>query len=162
MGADLQRLMDERGPTEIPDPVEAALSTSEALFSLATRSVVDALELLNLHQYTAMAALESGPLTADQIADETGKPLASVAAALSSLVEQGWAKEVSQPPAYELTPHGYQLMVHASARRRADLTEILDSMPRRERVALARAFSLFARAAADMRPGGPSRMGTTS
>ncbi|CAN5526562.1 hypothetical protein BH10ACT7_BH10ACT7_29940 [soil metagenome] len=153
--------MDERGPTEIPDPVEAALTTSETLFSLATRSVVDALDLLNLHQYTAMAALEMGPLTAAQIADETGKPLASVAAALASLVEQGWTKEISPQPAYELTPHGYQLMAHASARRRADLTEILDSMPRRERLALARAFSLFARAAEDVRSPGPDRTGPT-
>lgn len=152
--------MDERGPTEIPDPVEAALSTSETLFSLATRSVVDALDLLNLHEYTAMAALESGPLTADQIAEGTGKT-AAVTTALTSLVDQGWAIEVSAQPAYELTPHGYQLMAHASARRRADLTEILDSMPRRERLALARAFSLFARAAEDVRPHGPDRMGPT-
>jgi len=148
INADLDKLIEAREADEHDDPVEAALSACGALFAVATRSVADALEVLTLHEYSALAALASGPLTAGQLADHPDVAPRTLDAVLHHLLDGGWIVAViAAQPTFELSPHGSQLVAHVTARRRSHVASILESVPARERADIARAFTAFADAA---------------
>lgn len=148
ISADLEKLIEARDVDEHDDPVEAALSASGALFAVATRSVADALEVLTLPEYSALAALASGPLTAGQLADHPDVAPRTLDRVLHDLVDGGWVAAVSAAqPTFELSAHGSQLVAHVTARRRNHVASILESVPAREQADIARAFTAFADAA---------------
>jgi DNA-binding MarR family transcriptional regulator len=148
LSADIGKLMESHTDSAQPDPIDAAVAASGALLTIANRSIAEALELFDLAQYATMTALESGPRSSRELAEQTEVSSGSLADALKTLTETGWIHTVPGAELrFELTPHGAQLVAQVAAKRRRALEAILEGMPRRDRIAVAFAFTAFAKAA---------------
>ncbi|MBX3098978.1 MAG: hypothetical protein KF761_05305 [Salinibacterium sp.] len=129
------------------DPVSAALTASHALDDVISRSVADILDIVSLPQYRAMVALAPQPLLRSELGARLGSGDARLEAIVTALADEGWV-ELREGGIIALSAHGVQLVAHVDARRSAELSGILEALPRADRRAVASAFTLFATAAA--------------
>ncbi len=134
------------------DPVTAAVGASSALLAVATRSVSEILEMVTLSQYRTMVALAPAAQMFSQLRSVMGLDAARLDHELDGLIQGGWVQQLDDG-AFCLTPHGVQLVTHVDNKRQAELADILASLPRADRRAVANAFSIFASAAESENPG---------
>ena len=134
------------------DPVTAAVGASSALLAVATRSVSEILEMVTLTQYRTMVALTPAAQMFSQLRSVMGLDPARLDHELDGLIQGGWVQQLDDG-AFCLTTHGMQLVTHVDNKRQAELADILASLPRADRRAVANAFSIFASAAESEHPG---------
>lgn len=144
---------------QVDDPVSAALTASHAIDGVISRSVADILDIVSLPQYRAMVALAPEPLLQAELGERLGVGDARLGAIVTALTDEGWV-ELNENETIALSAHGIQLVAHVDARRSAELSGILETLPRADRRAVASAFTIFAAAAATQdeqsQTGGPA------
>jgi DNA-binding MarR family transcriptional regulator len=142
-------------PVHAEDTVGATLAASGALLGVVARSVTDALELVGMAEFRTMTILEaSGPKGLSELSSTMNSTPAVFLHVIERMITSGWVQRARGSVGevemlLELTAHGHQLVTHVTERRRQELAAILENLTRRERRAVAEAFSSFASAAGE-------------
>ena len=140
------------------DPEDATLTASRALLGVVARSVSDVLEMVSLPQFRILVVIaSSGPLRMGALAKRVGSTPSTLSRAVDRLEFGGWVRREQSPDSrreilIHLSPHGEQLVAHVTDRRRREIAEILEQLSAEDRVAVGRAFALFAAAAGESPP----------
>lgn len=140
------------------DPEDATLTASRALLGVVARSVSEVLELVTLPQFRILVVIaSSGPLRMGDIAKRVGATPSTLSRTIDRLEGGGWVRREHSPDSrreifIHLTAHGEQVVAHVTERRRREIGEVLDQLKPDDRVAVGRAFALFAAAAGEPPP----------
>ncbi len=140
------------------DPEDATLTASRALLGVVARSVSEVLELVTLPQFRILVVIaSSGPLRMSDIGKRVGATPSTLSRMIDRLESGGWVRREHSPDSrreilIHLTAHGEQVVAHVTERRRREIAEILDQLKPDDRVAVGRAFALFAAAAGEPLP----------
>jgi DNA-binding MarR family transcriptional regulator len=133
----------------------ATLTASRAMLGVIARSLTDVLELVTLPQFRVMVVLmRSGPLRVGALAAAVGAVPSTFSRFIDRMVSAGWVTRSENPLSrretlIHLSPHGHQLVVLVTERRRRELSAVLATMSREHQRALTDAFELFAEAAGE-------------
>jgi DNA-binding MarR family transcriptional regulator len=140
------------------DPEDATLTASRALLGVVARSVAEVLEMLTLPQFRILVVIaSSGPLRMGDIARRVDATPSTLSRTIDRLEKGGWVTREQSPDSrreilIRLTAHGEQVVAHVTERRRREIAEVLDQLRPDDRVAVGRAFALFAAAAGEPPP----------
>ena len=155
--SDAAPLAEPPGSDELEgEVVEAVLGASRALVALAARSLAEVAEEVTLAQYRALIVLASrGPQRVVSLAEALGvtPPTATRMCdrlVRKDLVRRRTARDDRREVRLSLTPAGQALVAEVTRRRRADIGELLGSIPREDRLAMVELFGRFARAAGEI------------
>ncbi|MCV2395607.1 MarR family transcriptional regulator [Actinotalea sp. M2MS4P-6] len=139
----------------LDDATDATLRASRALLGVVARSLSEALEHVSLPQFRVLVLLAvDGPLRSGVVAERMGIHPSTFSRNADRLVAGGWVRRVEDPDSrlsvlIELTDTGADLVDRVTRRRRAELREILATMPPETRDVLAGALESFADAAGE-------------
>ncbi|MBX3284284.1 MAG: MarR family transcriptional regulator [Actinobacteria bacterium] len=135
--------------------VDAVLQGSRALVAIAARSLAEVTDEVTLPQYRAIVVLcAHGPIAMRELADELTCS-ASTATRLcdrlvsKGLVDRGPREANRREVEVRATARGIELVRAVTARRRAEIRRIVDTMPAEQRPALVDALQAFAAAAGE-------------
>ncbi|MEA9983835.1 MULTISPECIES: MarR family transcriptional regulator [Subtercola] len=137
------------------DSTSATLTASRALLGVVARSVASALEVVTLPQFRVLVLLSaSGPTRVGTLADQMTTLASTFTRSLDRMEVAGWITRIPGPGdrravLVELTDKGSQLVSDVTTRREQEIQKILAALSDEDRVALVRAFTLFATAAAE-------------
>lgn len=141
---------------EIDDVTSTVLTASRALLGIAVRSIALVEDEVTLVQYRALVLLASrGPRNASDLAEALGVH-PSTATRLcdrlvaKDLVERATSTESRREIVLSVTPAGRAIVRAVSARRRKEVTRIIERLPRDERQRLRTVFGVFAEAAGEV------------
>ncbi len=155
--SDAAPLAEPPGSDELEgEVVEAVLGASRALVALAARSLAEVAEEVTLAQYRALIVLASrGPQRVVSLAEALGvtPPTATRMCdrlVRKDLVRRRTARDDRREVRLSLTPAGQALVAEVTRRRRADIGELLGSIPHEDRLAMIALFGRFARAAGEI------------
>ena len=135
------------------EPIEAALRAADVLMRVAARSVMEVDHIVTSPQLRILVRIATrGPQTPGDIATELGVHASNATRAAEKLVRAGLIERQENPAdrryvRLTLTRDGEHLVERVIGHRRAAIAAVLEAMPDDERVAAARAFDAFARAA---------------
>jgi DNA-binding MarR family transcriptional regulator len=135
------------------EPIGAALRAADVLMRVAARSVMEVDHIVTSPQLRILVRIATrGPQTSGDIATELGVHPSNATRTAEKLVRAGLIERQSNPDdrryvRLTLTPEGERLVERVIQHRRDAIAAVLQAMPEDERVAAARAFDAFARAA---------------
>lgn len=135
------------------EPIGAALRAAGVLMRVAARSVMEVDHIVTSPQLRILVRIATrGPQTSGDIATELGVHPSNATRTAEKLVRAGLIERQSNPDdrryvRLTLTPEGERLVERVIQHRRDAIAAVLQAMPEDERVAAARAFDAFARAA---------------
>ncbi len=136
--------------------VDAVLGASRALVGVAARSLATVAEDVTLAQYRALIELASrGPQRLANLAKALDVEPSTATRMCDRLVRKGLvarrrASEDRRAVRVSLTAGGAALVAEVSRRRRAEITEIMDRLPRTQRASVLGALRAFADAAGEV------------
>jgi len=140
----------------LEEVTEAVLSASRVLVAVAARSLADVADDVTLPQYRALVLLcGHGALGMSALTELLGCS-ASTATRLcdrlvaKKLVQRRHREANRREVEVEATAAGGRLVAKVTARRRAEITEILGAMSKRDRAAMGAALRAFAAAAGEV------------
>jgi DNA-binding MarR family transcriptional regulator len=144
-----------RARNEIDDVASAVLTASRTLMGIAVRSIAVVEDEVTLVQYRALVLLTTrGDLNVSDLAEALGiHP--STATRLcdrlvgKDLVERATSTESRREIVLSVKPAGRGVVRTVSARRRKEVTEIVERLSRDERQRLRAVFGVFAEAAGE-------------
>jgi DNA-binding MarR family transcriptional regulator len=161
--------ISDRERDEIEETASAVLTASRALMGVAVRSIASIADDVTLLQYRALVliisrrepnvsdlaeALGIHPSTATRLCDRL---------AAKDLVTRVASSESGRETSLKPTPVGRAVVRGVSARRRKEVTRIVEQMPRDDRHHLRFAFAAFAVAAGEVAlPDDAWKLGWTS
>lgn len=140
------------------DPVEATLTTSRALLGLVARSLSETLDLVTLPQFRVLVILAgNGPMRIGELAKRVRSVPSTFTRSMDRMEQQGWVVREASPTSrrevlVHLTPKGAQLVAEVTDRRRSEISEVLRRLTPEDAEIVARAFAVFAAAAAEPPP----------
>lgn len=143
-------------PAPTPGVVDAVLSASRALISVATKSLGAAAEEITITQYRALVVLASrGPQRLGDLAGALEIAPSTVGRMSDRLVSKRLirrhrAQADRRVVQVSLTPLGQQVVDETTSRRRTLISEILGVLPPARHQAVAEALQAFADAAGDV------------
>ncbi len=144
------------GGTDVDDVANVVLTASQALMGIAVRSVAVVEDDVTLVQYRALVLLTThGELNVSELAEALGVH-PSTATRLcdrlvaKDLVHRATSAESRRQIVLTITPAGRSLVRAVTARRRRELTRIIERLPREERQRLRASFGAFAAAAGEV------------
>ena len=132
--------------------VEAVLAASRILVGVAARSLAPVEDSVTLTQFRALVIIASrGPLHLAALADAMGVHPSNATRTCDRLVATGLTDRRDNPAdrrhlLLTLTPTGRDLVDAVMGRRRAEIEQILQQMPPRDRAQLATVLTQFAAA----------------
>ena len=135
--------------------VDAVLSASRALVSVAARSLAGAADEVTLPQYRALVVLASrGRQRVAALAEALGVTPATATRMCDRLVRKRLVSRAAVPSDRRqvhvvLTSHGRQLVDEVTARRRSEITAIVRDISPAQRDVLVNALQHFALAAGE-------------
>jgi DNA-binding MarR family transcriptional regulator len=139
-----------------PPLLDAVLSASRVLVSLATRSLSDVTDEVTMAQYRTLVVLASrGPQNLANLAEAIGVAPATATRMCDRLVAK---KLIVRQPHFddrrhirlEVTTKGRRLVSEVTARRRREMGAILESISPEDQVILANALNRFAAAVGEV------------
>jgi DNA-binding MarR family transcriptional regulator len=139
-----------------PEVVEAVLGASRVLVAVAARSLAGVAEEVTLPQYRALVVLASrGPQRVASLAEALGVTPPTSTRMCDRLVRKGLVRRRTprddrREVRLSLTPAGQALVAEVTARRRADIAEIMARIPLDDQVAMVELFGRLARAAGEV------------
>ncbi|MEI4273231.1 MarR family transcriptional regulator [Klenkia sp. LSe6-5] len=154
LGTDLDADLD----ADLDTVVDAALHASRALLGAVTRSLAGALEQVTLPQFRVLVLLAGrGPQRSGDLARAIGVHPSTFSRSADRLIAGGWAVRAGNPDSrrevlVELTPAGAGLVAEVTARRRAELREVLARLGPEEAAAVRDALRAYADAAGEVSP----------
>ena len=155
--SDAAPLTEPPGSDELEEEVvEAVLGASRALVAMAARSLAEVAEEVTLPQYRALIVVASrGPQRVASLAEALGVTPPTATRMSERLVRKGLvrrrtARDDRREVRLSLTPAGQALVAEVTKRRRAEITELLESIPEEDRRAMVDLFGRFARAAGEI------------
>jgi DNA-binding MarR family transcriptional regulator len=138
--------------------VQTTLVASRALLGVTARSMSTALGRVTLSQFRVLVLLAaSGPLRTGTLAERSQVHASTLTRTADRLVRAGWVRRIDNPLSrrevlIELTDAGAELVAEVTARRQAELTEILSRVPRAQQAIILAGFEAFAAAAGEPDP----------
>ncbi|WP_432537673.1 MarR family winged helix-turn-helix transcriptional regulator [Kineococcus arenarius] len=151
-----------------PDPVDGAVGASRALVGIAVRSLAEALEVMTLPQYRVLLLVSTrGAMRSGDLAAELGVHASTLTRTVDRLVGGGWVQRAGNPAnrrevLVEPTDAGRRLVEQVTARRRREITTVLERLEPAARTSVAEGMVLFASAAEQPGAGELSRLGVES
>ena len=147
--------LSARSRTEVDDVATAVLTASRALMGIAVRSIAAVEDEVTLVQYRALVLLTSrGDQNVSDLAEALGVH-PSTATRLcdrlvaKDLVARATSSESRREIVLTVTAAGRAIVRAVSARRRKEVTRIVERLPRDERQRLRAVFGVFAAAAGE-------------
>ncbi|MGN6742817.1 MAG: MarR family winged helix-turn-helix transcriptional regulator [Amnibacterium sp.] len=134
---------------------QALLRASRAMLAVVARSMGPVLDELSLPQFRVLVLLETaGPARVGLLAERLGVVPSTFSRVLDRLESSGWvARSPSADSRREvlvrITERGSRLVREVSARRQADLDEVLQTIPDADRSRVVEALTVFADAAGE-------------
>jgi DNA-binding MarR family transcriptional regulator len=145
-----------RARNDVDEVASAVLTASRALMGIAVRSIAVVEDEVTLVQYRALVLLTSrGDQNVSDLAEALGVH-PSTATRLcdrlvaKDLVERATSTESRREIVLSVTPTGRAVVRAVSARRRKEVTRIIERLPRDERQRLRTVFGVFAEAAGEV------------
>lgn len=141
---------------EESEVVEAVLGASRVLVAVAARSLAEVAEEVTLPQYRTLIVLASrGPQRVAALADALGVTPPTATRMCDRLVRKGLvrrrtARDDRREIRLSLTPAGQALVAEVTARRRAEITELLAGISVDDQIAMVELFGRLARAAGEV------------
>ena len=138
------------------DVVEAVLGASRALLALAARSLAGIAEEVTLPQYRALVVIASrGPQRVADLAQALGVNPSTATRMCDRLVRKGLVRRRALPAdrrvvRLHLTAAGRRLVEEVTGVRRAEIAQILGTLPAAERAQMVELFSRFSAAAGEV------------
>lgn len=135
--------------------VDAVLRSSRALVAIAARSLAEVTDDVTLPQYRAIVVLcARGPIAMRELADELACSASTATRLCDRLVAKGLVDRAPREGnrrevEVRATALGVDLVAAVTARRRAELEQIVEAMDPQQRPALVDALSAFAAAAGE-------------
>lgn len=154
--------------TPVDRATEQALAASRALVAIAVRSLGPALDQLSLPQYRVLVLLAArGPMRSGDLAQDLGIHASTFSRVADRLVAGGWIQRLENPQSrrevlVDLAPPGRELVEMVTARRAAEVTEVLHRVDAADVPAVLRGMQLFAEAAGETDAGELALLGTES
>lgn len=136
--------MHESSSESVPldEVVDAVLTASRALVAIAARSLADAGEEVTLTQYRSLIILASrGPESVAALAEALAVTPPTASRLCDRLVRKGLvrrraARHDRRQVRIALTERGRRLVARVTARRRAEITGLLATVPREEQLSV--------------------------
>jgi len=138
-----------------PGASEAVLVASRALVGVAARSLAETEDAVTLVQYRALVLLAArGEMNVGALADALALHQSTVTRLCDRLVKRGLVERGVSPQSrrevfVSLTRAGHTLLESVTAKRRAEIDQILARLSAKQRSAVTDAFLLFADAAGE-------------
>jgi DNA-binding MarR family transcriptional regulator len=139
-----------------PEVVEAVLGASRVLVAVAARSLAEVAEEVTLPQYRALIVLASqGPQRVAALAEALDVTPPTATRMCDRLVRKGLVRRRTprddrREVRLSLTPAGQALVAEVTARRRAEIAELLAGISPDDQVAMVELFGRLARAAGEV------------
>lgn len=139
-----------------PEVVEAVLGASRVLVAVAARSLAEVAEEVTLPQYRALIVLASkGPQRVASLAESLGVTPPTATRMCDRLVRKGLvrrrtARDDRREVRLSLTRAGQALVTDVTKRRRAEIAELLATIPADDQDAMVELFGRLARAAGEV------------
>lgn len=152
------RLPGMSADADTTDVTEATLTASRALLAVVARSLVDTLEEITLPQWRVLVLLSSrGPMRSGALAELLGVHPSTFSRTSDRMVASGLIARAGNPDSrrevvIELAPAGRHIVDEVTSRRRAEVEAILARLSERQRAAVLRGMSAFAKAAGEPAP----------
>jgi DNA-binding MarR family transcriptional regulator len=143
-------------PADRDNLVDAVLGASRALVAVAARSLADLAEDVTLPQYRALVELAArGPQRLADLATALGVDPSTATRMCDRLVRKQLVqrRRISadrRGVRISLTPAGRALVEEVTRRRRAEIAQVLERMPRADGASALRALRVFADAAGEV------------
>ncbi len=147
--------MQSSGSEVEPDVVDAVLRASRVLVSVAVRSLADAGHDVTLPQYRALVVLASrGPRRPTELADALAVHPSTITRLCDRLVARRLVRRAASTQSRRevvitLMPSGKRLVDAVTARRRAEISDIVARIPLPERATMVRALHALGDAAGE-------------
>lgn len=161
--------MSSRERADVEETASVVLTASRALMGVAVRSIAAVEDDVTLVQYRALVLMTSrGELNMSDLAEALGIHPSTATRLCDRLVAKDLVARVTssesrRETSLSATPQGRGVVRAVSARRRKEVTRIVEQLPRRERELLRAAFGAFAIAAGEVAlPDDAWRLGWTS
>lgn len=141
---------------DIDDLTNAVLVASRALIGVAVRSIAVVEDELTLVQYRALVLLVSpGQQNVSDLAEALGVHPSTATRLCDRLVAKGLVHRATSTESRReinltVTPAGRAMLRSVTARRRKEITRIVERLPAVERTRLRAAFHAFAEAAGEI------------
>ena len=141
---------------DIDDLTNAVLIASRALIGVAVRSIAVVEDELTLVQYRALVLLASpGQQNVSDLAEALGVHPSTATRLCDRLVAKSFVHRATSTESRReinltVTPAGRGVLRAVTARRRKEITRIVERLPAAERKRLRAAFSAFAEAAGEI------------
>ena len=139
-----------------PEVVEAVLGASRVLVAVAARSLAEVAEEVTLPQYRALVVLAAkGPQRVASLAEALGVTPPTATRMCDRLVRKGLVRRRTAPEdrrevRLRLTAAGQELVAAVTARRRAEIAQLLAKISPADQVAMVALFGRLARAAGEV------------
>ena len=136
--------------------VDAVLSASRVLVSIAARSLADAGEAVTLTQYRSLVVLASrGPQSMATLAEAVAVTPATASRMCDRLVKKGLVRRRNdrhdrRQVRLALTETGRHLVDAVSARRRLEIAELLKGIPPETQLSVVNALTQLAKSAGEV------------
>lgn len=136
--------------------VSALLLASRALVAVAARSLDDLDDEVTLPQYRALVVLGTrGRRSLTRLAEEVGIHVSTANRLSNRLIAAGLVQRLPSPSSsrevtLDITPDGQRLLDQVLARRRREVTRIVDAMTPRQQEQVVDALRAFAAAAGEV------------
>jgi len=134
---------------------EAVLVASRALVGVAARSLAETEDTVTLVQYRALVLLAArGEMNVGTLAEALAVHQSTATRLCDRLVKRGLVERSAPPQSrrevvVSLTHAGHGLLRSVTTRRQAEIAQILDRLPAKQRSMVTDAFLLFADAAGE-------------
>jgi DNA-binding MarR family transcriptional regulator len=149
---------------DVDEFVTAVLTASRVLVGVSARSLAEVEETVTITQFRTLVVLDThGPLNLNTLAEELDVTASTALRMIDRLLVAGLATRRENPTNRRevllgLTDDGTQLVHTVTARRRAEIAQIVTAMPAARRSELIAAMHAFADAAGELAP----RQGATA
>lgn len=162
-GAGAERAQTPPPGDDVAAVTSAVLAATRVLVAVSLRSLATAGETVTLPQFRLLVLLDSGGETnlvtlADRLAVNSSTTLRMVSRLASrGLVSRRVNPDSRREVLLRLTEAGHRLVAEITARRREEITAIVDRIPARSRAGLVRAMCAFAAAGGEAAGGDAGR-----
>jgi DNA-binding MarR family transcriptional regulator len=143
--------------SDVDDLTDAVLTASRLLIAVSARSLAAVEETLTLPQFRMVVLLESrGPMKLTALADLLGVNPSTAKRMIDRLITSGMVDREPNPATKRevvvvATEQGHRVVGQAMARRRAEISTIVERMPEHLRHGLVEALTAFTEAGGEPR-----------
>ncbi|WP_179425895.1 MarR family winged helix-turn-helix transcriptional regulator [Spelaeicoccus albus] len=147
--------MDSTQEEHVLSAADATLTTSRALLGIIARSVSSALEEVTLPQFRVLVILAgSGAMRIGALAARMKAVPSTFSRTIDRMVAEGWVERAAsvenrREVIIDVTSKGWRLVHGATELRRREIADVLATMSKKDRNAVASALSKFSVAAGE-------------